>query len=592
MESSNEIDEIKIILLQTIEVLPSSQIKLSDEMMGNILSILVQGIEERCPDVKLNICKCIIANSGWLRKGYCAQEFDFLKHRVREATQHRQARIRSISFEALYAIKTDPEQFMKENEYYCASLCVDDSPNVRAAVGRRLIEIAEAVPAGSYYMVSISRMEPSIHSVTVHGEWMIEKACSTLLRKDDDWLDTNPNRMVALTVLPHVISFVGCGQLSHVIQTCIKYAHQLADATSLLPVCLSTEEIMDVLTEQCWPEMDKQNWQNIIGALKIIKSLVGEPNRHTGGAALTKIADFCDACSYWPQLVQDVVRVIDAIGDRHCFENRLIEILITCKINIHTCDDETMIFRLIHKIGGDKAYDGIMETLIVKAPMTDVERGRLRELVSNCSISAIQKVLPTVLTPILVELADPAAGGLDTIDRRLDSLDMLNTLIERHVFEGRCGFLESLIDAVLVENIKWRPGETNNRLRKVAVYVWISTMRIGDIGAKKCMENLEIISSVINDIWSPDSRILGIKLIKEANRSIDDIASHPSIVDAILERLDDDHQEIRTETMETLMMCYKSLDKVSRDKAQRLVSCLTQSEVETSLANALLVDLE
>jgi hypothetical protein len=297
-----------------------------------------------------------------------------------------------------------------------------------------------------------------------------------------------------------------------------------------------------------------------------------------GTNTFSGVFDCCEVCCLWPQLVENVVNLIHLLNGN---STRICKILILCKIN-QPAESENLasnIELLMRSLASPSVYDEILDELW--SVETELDRGKLKELLTQCSVEKVFEILPDRLGPMLAKMASTGDGRLDTVPRRLDALEILYILVTRQQQQPQAmcdsEMLESLIESVLIENMRWRPGETNNKLRKTAVFVFIMATQ-NNFGGKKCMQkNLEIISSVIDDIWSPDSRYLAMYLVKEAIRNFGSV-DRP-LIDAILLRLDDKHSEIQVEAAEALTLYMDHgglLAEEQRKEGMRLVRAICE----------------
>eukprot|EP00397_Hematodinium_sp_SG-2012_P003752 GEMP01003760.1.p1 GENE.GEMP01003760.1~~GEMP01003760.1.p1 ORF type:complete len:903 (+),score=216.32 GEMP01003760.1:357-3065(+) len=173
------------------------------------------------------------------------------------------------------------------------------------------------------------------------------------------------------------------------------------------------------------------------------------------------------------------------------------------------------------------------------------------------------------LVPVLACQCSPEA----TPNRRCDLLGLVHHLLTvKHadLLESIKPTALGLVMDVLIPNAIWRPGQSNNKIRKgalVCIHAALEAQLLepSDLVDRVLPNLFPLIKSAMDDAWSPDNRLIASMVLL---RSLANLvgAKHPvsdqylrEIYPELLKRLDDSNDEIRKKVCETFSVFFRCL---------------------------------
>jgi dynein assembly factor 5 len=170
------------------------------------------------------------------------------------------------------------------------------------------------------------------------------------------------------------------------------------------------------------------------------------------------------------------------------------------------------------------------------------------------------------LAPVLARQASPEDAS---IPARIDLLGLVHFLVT----EGDPAVIEALhehsaafLEAVLIPNCVWRPGQSNNKIRKggmVCIHAMMKQHLVSPTVLNAAFSDLlPILKSCLDDSWSPDNRMIACLvlacLLQEMQAEIT-AEQLREVYPEMLKRLDDSNDKIRTVVCEALSVFFKCL---------------------------------
>jgi len=155
--------------------------------------------------------------------------------------------------------------------------------------------------------------------------------------------------------------------------------------------------------------------------------------------------------------------------------------------------------------------------------------------------------------------------------RRCDLLGLVHYLLsEPELREQLKKYSLALVMDVLLPNAIWKPGQSNNKIRKGALLCIHSTYEAEILQAEDIVKTIQpeilpILKSALDDSWAPDNRLVACMII---SRILDNLlkANYAvpgdmlrDIYPELLKRMDDSNDEIRKKVCETFTTFFKCL---------------------------------
>jgi hypothetical protein len=124
---------------------------------------------------------------------------------------------------------------------------------------------------------------------------------------------------------------------------------------------------------------------------------------------------------------------------------------------------------------------------------------------------------------------------------RIDGLEMLYLVCQKNLDPTQ---LPEIIDGI-ESNLKWSPGQANNKVRKIALFVLYELMV-----KRECLltpDLVALLTNCVNDSWSPDNRYLSLNILALGlDRGEICTGVQKKITEHLIERLEDMYEEIRS----------------------------------------------
>lgn len=170
------------------------------------------------------------------------------------------------------------------------------------------------------------------------------------------------------------------------------------------------------------------------------------------------------------------------------------------------------------------------------------------------------------LTPVL---ARQASRDDASAPARVDILGLVHFLVTQEdptVTKAVQEQSPALLLDVLVPNCAWKPGQSNNAIRKASIFC-IHAMLQRHLVAASVLNGaftdlMPILKGCLDDTWSPDNRMFGMLviscLLSELQAEINGEQLR-EIYPELLKRLDDSNDKIRAVTCEALSMFFKCM---------------------------------
>jgi len=173
----------------------------------------------------------------------------------------------------------------------------------------------------------------------------------------------------------------------------------------------------------------------------------------------------------------------------------------------------------------------------------------------------------TKLVPVLACQASQDASA----NRRCDLLGLVHFLLKKEELREsmKCCAL-GLTMEVIMPNAVWRPGQSNNKIRKGALVCILAVLEArildpADLTSTVMPTLTPILKSAMDDSWSPDNRLVSCLVITHGLDNLlvvnfpvpDDLLRE--IYPELLKRMDDSNDEIRKAVCDSFVMFFKCL---------------------------------
>ena len=254
-------------------------------------------------------------------------------------------------------------------------------------------------------------------------------------------------------------------------------------------------------------------------------------------------------------LIQEIVK-----SHNFCYEPSLllVEILdiVVLSDNLNSTIAETVIsISKLVAFNRDR-IDSVLIRLVAYCP----DHFSLHSIAKESFNRELDRLVRTSLTPsdrkVLLQLM-PRVDALPTriyslvaeytkspdIVTRMDGLELLYMLCAK--FGNDCAEFYLNFSDGIESNLRWAPGQANNKVRKISLFVLHELMVRTACGVTRNL--VQLLKSCIDDSWSPDNRFLSLKifaLVFEQGRGYEGFEQ--DIIEHVLERFEDVHEEIRS----------------------------------------------
>lgn len=192
------------------------------------------------------------------------------------------------------------------------------------------------------------------------------------------------------------------------------------------------------------------------------------------------------------------------------------------------------------------------------------KRHVLETLLRNAGAAAAGHIAG--LVPVLARQSSPEDAS---ISARVDLLGLVHFLITEEnstLTSALCEQSPALLREVLIPNCTWRPGSSNNKIRKggmVCIHAMLQRHLVPATALNASFADLlPILKSCLDDSWSPDNRLIACLVLcctlSELQAEINGEQLR-EVYPELLKRLDDSNDKIRVAVCEALSVFFKCL---------------------------------
>lgn len=268
---------------------------------------------------------------------------------------------------------------------------------------------------------------------------------------------------------------------------------------------------------------------------------------HAGGQACTL---------EWPRIFDILLRIRSAEGsDATAVDGNMDSLAELCGRTRRQLYEEHLNSRLAELLIGAEA-----ELWEERSPKRHV----LETLLRNAGSAAAEHV--SRIVPALARQSSPEDAP---VTARVDLLGLVHFLLteeDQSLTSAMSSYSTELLQGVLIPNCTWRPGNSNNKIRKGGMVCIHAMLRRHLVPAAvlnaSFADLLPILKSCLDDSWSPDNRLIACLVLSctlsdlQAEISCDQLRE---VYPELLKRLDDSNDKIRAAVCEALEVFFKCL---------------------------------
>jgi len=170
------------------------------------------------------------------------------------------------------------------------------------------------------------------------------------------------------------------------------------------------------------------------------------------------------------------------------------------------------------------------------------------------------------LAPVLARQAAPDDAS---VPARIDLLGLVHFLVtegDPAVIEALRDHSPAFLENVLIPNCIWKPGQSNNKIRKGGMVCMHAFLKQHLVSPKVLdavfSDLLPILKSCLDDSWSPDNRMIACLVLASLLADLQSEINGEQLREVypeMLKRLDDSNDKIRTVVCEALSVFFKCL---------------------------------
>lgn len=468
---------------------------------------------------------------------------------VRDKSAHVRERTIDSLFEKILSIPDEERShlWMSKIVYVLVAGVLDKSQSVI-----RLIMSLDGVPNSSNMLSDHILVENVPRITSNHSAFCIQKSIEVLSNPTSDTDDGIHALKVMYIMIPHLCE------------------PSLADVATVLAKVLSSDDNHTLVNDCIDLISEKFGLNNICDCIvRIIRDNAAQPTRGyfrlLNRVLLRSRSDkrenmisesflsLLEIGYMWPGLHSEIWRCACLLGGASdiepAFRDRLFDILVACM----SADDEEDVKAIQNVLGEDVFDNSLMR--IVNELLVDSKRSTAwRSLL--CILKHVRGDSVGFCMPNLVELITHSVNPNESIDLIAQGLEVIHILSTKNTQFTHAA--TSNVLSVIAELLKWKPGETRNKIRKLALVCLNELLlRIDTTGYTSILVSGLI--ECMEDCWSPDNRLMALWALGALAQAKS--IRPEEIYVQILERLDDSHVAIRIAACDALK-CIATTDKI------------------------------